>query len=317
MLKEPSGLAMTLWWSVIPLALLAGLALAAMAGLAAIGPDAPRLLTVPGERQTGVGEGVVRFQERGSGPEATVLLHGFNGQLADWDPVWHRLGACGRVLRLDLPGFGGSAWPTQDFGLPRQARRVIDFLDAQGVERAHLVGASMGGSLAAWIAAEHPQRVRSVLLLAPSGYPDSLHYGAPFGWLVKPGWPNRLAQWVARTAAYQALFPASRMLQATSVTASYGAPWAAALGRIRAPTLLIWSSGDASFHAADQVAAAIPSGRLLPVAAEAGHLLPRTAPALAAGAACRLAQGEPIEPLLETLRAMPLSDAEPDGPARR
>ena len=317
MLKEPSGLALMLWWAVLPLALLAGLGLAAMAALAAIGPDAPRLLTVPGERQAGVGEGVVRFQERGSGPEATVLLHGFNGQLADWDPVWRRLEGCGRVLRLDLPGFGGSVWPTQDFGLPRQARRVIDFLDAQGVERAHLVGASMGGSLAAWIAAEHPQRVRSVLLLAPSGYPDSLHYGAPFGWLVKPGWPNRLAQWIARTAAYQALFPASRMLQATSVTASYGEPWAAALGRIRAPTLLIWSSGDASFHAADQVAAAIPSGRLLPVAAEAGHLLPRTAPVLAAGAACGLARGEPVDPLLKALRATPLDDAEPQGPVGR
>lgn len=317
MLKEPSGLALMPWWSVLPLVVLAGLALAAMAGLAAVGPDAPPLRTVAGERQAGVGEGVIRFQERGSGPEATVLLHGFNGQLADWDAVWERLEGCRRVLRFDLPGFGGSVWPTQDFGLPRQARRVLDFLDAQGVQRVHLVGASMGGSLAAWIAAEHPERVNSVLLLAPSGYPDSLHYGAPFGWLVKPGWPNRLAQWVARTAPYQALFPSSRMLQATSVTASYGEPWAAALGRIRAPTLLIWSRGDASFHAAEQVAAAIPSGRLLPVAAEAGHLLPHTAPRLAASAACGLARGEPIEPLLEDLRATPLRDTEPDGPAGR
>ena len=43
----------------------------------------------------------------GQGP-AVLLLHGFNGQLSSWDPVWPHLVDCDRRFRLDLAGFGGS-----------------------------------------------------------------------------------------------------------------------------------------------------------------------------------------------------------------
>ena len=259
--------------------------------LNAVCPKAPPVVRVDDERILTQGQGVIRHQSRGHGSEAVVLLHGFNGQLGDWNAVWDRLDGCGHTVRLDLPGFGGSVWNTDDYTLPQQAQRFAAFLDALGIDRVTLVGTSMGGSLAAWFAAAHPQRVNGVLLLAPSGYPDSLHYRRLFGLLVKPGPANQVAGWIARNRLYAKLFPESRALQATSVTASYGHPWARALQDVSAPTLLIWSRGDTSFHAAESVAARIKNSRLQPVAANAGHLLPSTRPALVAAAACHMARG--------------------------
>jgi len=269
-------------------------ALLAAWSLQAVSPKAPRLEAVEGEQVLEMAGGRVRFAERGdrTSREAIVFLHGFNGQLGHWSAVWSRLDAdCGRALRLDLPGFGGSSWETDDFALAAQAGRLAQFLDARGIDRVTLVGTSMGGSLAAWFAAHEPKRVKQLLLAAPSGWPDSLHYDGLFGLLVKPGPINRAGGWIARSSAYRSLLPDSRALQATSVTASYGQAWADALARIEAPTLLLWSRGDSSFHAAANTTAAIPGALLQPLAADAGHLLPATRPDAIAAATCALARG--------------------------
>jgi pimeloyl-ACP methyl ester carboxylesterase len=290
------------------LAVLACLSLAAVLAAAALlvlnwaTPSAPQLIAVENAQMAQLAQGAVRYEDRGHGSDAIVLLHGFNGQLGDWNQVWGMIGHCGRTIRIDAPGFGGSAWETADFTLQAQARRVVELLDALGVEQVTLVGTSMGGSLAAWIAAEHPTRVKSLLLLAPSGYPDSLHYEGLMGLLVKPGLANRVGQWIAQSRLYALFFPRSRALQATSVTASYGRPWAEALRRIAAPTLLIWSRGDTSFHAAPSVAALVKRSSLLPVAPEAGHLLLKTRPELAAAATCGLARSLSLEQVLDELR---------------
>ena len=267
-----------------------------------VSPRAPRLVPVEGERLAEFADGTIRYQDRGAGAEAILLLHGFNGQLGDWNKVWSKTEHCGRAVRLDIPGFGGSPWRTEDFALPEQSRRVMAFLDTLGIDRVTLVGTSMGGSLAAWIAAEYPTRVKQILLLAPSGYPDSLHYAGLFGLLVKPGLANRIGTRIARSRLYAMLFPESRALQATTVTASYGHPWAQALKKISAPALLVWSRGDTSFHASSKVSAEISHSLLLPVAIDAGHLLPNTRPEVAATAACQLARGRTLEEIHNELR---------------
>lgn len=287
----------------LELATLVALVVCAAAILVAwVSPKAPALTPVGDEQVASFSEGQIRFEERAEGAEAILLLHGFNGQLGDWNQVWSSLNGCGHALRLDIPGFGASRWDTQDFSLPAQARRILDFLDARGIARVTLVGTSMGGSLAAWIAAEHPKRVTGLLLLAPSGFPDSLHYSGLFGVLVKPGPANRVGGLIASNSLYSIAFPRSRALQATSVTASYGAPWADALTRISAPTMLIWSRGDTSFHAAADVQRLIRSSQLVTVAHEAGHLLAQTRPELAAAAACLIAKGARMEDVHTALR---------------
>src|SRR4051794_37361038 len=63
------------------------------------------------ERVASFAEGEIRYQERGAGEEALLLLHGFNAELGQWDAVWERIGDLpGRQLRIDIPGFGASRW---------------------------------------------------------------------------------------------------------------------------------------------------------------------------------------------------------------
>ena len=247
--------------------------------------------------------GRFRYQSAGSGDEAMVFLHGFNSQLSIWDHVWPRLADGGRRVRLDLAGFGGSDWPASSYALPTQADRVIRFMDALGLARATLVGVSMGGSLAAWIAARHPDRVKGLVLLAPSGYPGALRYRGPFGELLRPGRPNRWATRIARTGLYRRLYPSSTALQALTVVASYGEPWARALERIRVHAWLLWSRGDATvpFASADAVARAISASTLVPLSERVGHNIPEQRPELIGELACRVHRGAKPEQILRAL----------------
>lgn len=251
---------------------------------------------LPTERSLATAEGNWRYEDVGEGDSALLLLHGFNQGLDQWDGVWAKLSACGqRRIRVDLPGFAGSRFGSDDFSLPRQAERLLAFLDARGIHKATLAGSSMGGSLAAWFAAKHPERVSQMALFAPSGYTQALTYSGMFGVLVQPGRLNHAATWIARTKPFSLLFPQSAAVQALTVTASYGAPWMEALSQIRAPTLLVWARVDpvASASTAASVARMIPNSTLLWLDASAGHSPPNTQPERVASLLCRLAKGSP------------------------
>jgi pimeloyl-ACP methyl ester carboxylesterase len=90
--------------------------------------------------------------ERAGSGEPLVLLHPLGGELVVWQPVFDRLAAERDTIALDLPGFGGSP-PLANGTAPTPqalAAAVAAFLDARGVERAHLAGNSLGG----WVALE-------------------------------------------------------------------------------------------------------------------------------------------------------------------
>jgi pimeloyl-ACP methyl ester carboxylesterase len=213
------------------------------------------------------------YRARGDSVEAPVLLlHGFGGALPDWEEVASRL-RCGRALSLDLVGFGASARPRTDYSLAMQAEHVVAFLDALGIERAVVVGQSMGASVAAWTAAHYPARVRAIGLLAPSAYPGALTHPWPRSFLYRPGPANRAAAFVAHTRLFEALFPSSLAKQALGMAASYDDRFADALGRIAQRTLLLWSPGDtvAPFWYAARFVERIPHARLVAMAPASGH----------------------------------------------
>jgi pimeloyl-ACP methyl ester carboxylesterase len=276
---------------------------ALLPSLGLIGPHAPAVVEVEDTRTLELDGGRFRYQSTGTGSEALLLLHGFNSQLSIWDAVWPWLADCGRRVRLDLAGYGGSHWRSSSYSLPSQAERVLGFMDTLGLARVTLVGVSMGGSLSAWIAARHPDRVRGLLLLAPSGYPDALRYRGPFETLLHPGLPNRCATWIANTALYRRLYPDSRALHALTVTASYGEPWARALAAIRAHAWLLWSRGDATvpFAYADAVARSIPASTLVPLSRQVGHDIPANRPQLIGTLACRVHRGAQPDHILREL----------------
>lgn len=252
--------------------------------LGVIAPRAPAPIAVDGARTVALGGGEVRYHDAGDGDAAIVFLHGFNSQLAIWDPVFARMAGGPRRIRIDLPGYGGSTWRSDTYDLPSQGARVIELLDALGVARATLVGVSMGASLAAWIAARAPARVAGLVLLAPSGYPGALRYRGPFGHVLRPGAPRSLATRIARSAPYRRRYPDSRALHALTVVASYGTPWATALADLRVHAWVVWSRGDRTvpFAYAGAVCRATPASTLIPLPAEVGHDVPRRRPALIA-----------------------------------
>ncbi len=108
------------------------------------------------------------WRERGDGP-LVVLLHGLGGSRISWEPQLESLGERRRVAAWDLPGYGAAApLPDQPCTFRALAAAAADWIVELGAEQAHVVGISMGGMIAQYLAAWHPQRVRSLTLLSSS-----------------------------------------------------------------------------------------------------------------------------------------------------
>ncbi len=107
------------------------------------------------------------YLEAGEGP-AVVLLHGLGATNSSMLPTLADLSHDHRVLAPDLPGFGESGKPLRAYHPAFYADWLHAFLNATGVERAVLVGNSMGGRIAIEMALRHPARVERLVLFAPS-----------------------------------------------------------------------------------------------------------------------------------------------------
>ncbi len=94
-----------------------------------------------------------------------VLLHGFLGRGADWDPAVGRLAETRAVLAPDLPGHGAAP---EAASLDAAADALADLLDAERLGAVDLAGYSMGGRLALLFAVRHPGRVRRLVLVSAS-----------------------------------------------------------------------------------------------------------------------------------------------------
>ena len=104
------------------------------------------------------------------GRPVLVALHGIGAQKDHWPRLARRLAPRLRTVAPDLPGFGDSdRAPDADYSMTAQAEAVVQVLDALALDAVHLAGSSMGGRIAAEVAAAHPGRLRSLWLLAPAG----------------------------------------------------------------------------------------------------------------------------------------------------
>ncbi len=101
---------------------------------------------------------LLHYLEEGRGP-ATVLVHGLGGFAESWRHNIPELARHGRVIALDLPGFGRSGKPRRPYTLCFLAQALHGLLQALGVDRVRLVGHSLGGAVAARFALDHPGRV--------------------------------------------------------------------------------------------------------------------------------------------------------------
>lgn len=209
----------------------------------------------------------LHYQDTGR-PDAPVLilLHGFGASLQTWDTWVPQLARDYRVIRLDLPGFGlTGATPTRDYSEARDVATLKQFADQLGLHHFSVLGHSLGGKLAWALAADVPDRVKTLVLMAPDGFAPPDQWGtkpyevpAIMG-LVKYSLPKPLVRqfvgvgfsdplWLtdALVDRYHDMLRAPGVRQAILDRAqqtTYADP-IARLQKIKAPTLLIWGEKD-------------------------------------------------------------------------
>jgi pimeloyl-ACP methyl ester carboxylesterase len=172
----------------------------------------------PAERRLRFGRAAgLAYMEAGEG-EPVLMIHGLGGTKASFLPTVVALARAGyHAIAIDQPGFGDSHKPLfAPYDPAFMARGATSFLDARGIESAHIVGNSLGGRVALELGLAHPERTRKLALLACS-----------LAWKRRPAWARYLSLARPELGLIQ---PAPRPVVERIVRGSIpnGAGWAAA-----------------------------------------------------------------------------------------
>jgi len=235
-------------------------------------------------------------EKRGDGA-AVVLVHGLmaTGEMFRFlaEPLADRF----RLIMPDLPGHGHSAQVPGPYTVKAMAARLADTLGSQGIQDAHVMGYSHGGTVAQQLAHDAPHLVRSLALVATYAHNTATRRERVEGWLA----PNlvrllgmrRLAALIARpgTGGGPSLTPdqitwlrgmlasngTAAMAQAAKELSGFDSrPW---LGQLRTPCLVVSGGLDTAVpaHHAAMLADGIPGARAVTIA-DAGHTMIWTHP---------------------------------------
>jgi pimeloyl-ACP methyl ester carboxylesterase len=250
------------------------------------------------------GDRTVRIVESGGASRPVyVLVHGLGMAHEYWNGLATALESTGRVLALDLPGFGDSPKPDEPLSIPASGALVGELLAAEGVTRAVLVGHSTGAQVVTETAAQRPDLVGAVVLIGATVNPRE------------------------RSVPKQAL----RFLQDMSLTnpkvlavglklyLETGPAWFTAnlrpmidhrmeraLPRVHAPTLVVRAEHDSIVPRdwAREMTRLLPAGRYIEVPGR-GHETMVTSGEQVADLIARHARGEPVGQLVPEASDLP------------
>jgi len=113
------------------------------------------------------------YIEKGTG-EPVILIHGFFYDSFTWHNNIEALANRFKVYAFDLWGFGYSTREPMDYGYPLYADQLLKFLDTLGIQKASLVGHSMGGGTSIFFTVHHRDRVNKMILVDSAGMPNPL-----------------------------------------------------------------------------------------------------------------------------------------------
>ena len=212
--------------------------------------------------------GPVAASRAGESGPPVVLLHGLAGSEAWWSRNVPALSDAFQVLAVDLPGFGSSHRDARLI-LDEVPAQVVALLDEMGIERAHVIGHSMGGLVAGGLAADHPERVDRLVLV------DAGFLSFDPGWLHRIAGPQRTLPWTSPTILPVLVRDAIRsgpVRMAKATNQLLRKDWRHKLPAITAPTLVVWGEHDhvCSPRIGKQIVAAVPDARLV-IIPGAGH----------------------------------------------
>jgi len=242
----------------------------------------------------GVGDINMYYEEHGKG-EPLLLIAGWGTDLSCWQLQVPELSTKYRVIAFDNRGAGRTDAPDEPYSFRMMADDAVGLLDALRIDKAHVLGMSMGGCIAQEIAIEHPERTRSLILAATTAAPGEclllMHTLAAWTAAMKEGvdpktmariqlpyvvtgrffeQPEMVALFVDTMAANPCQPKAYACQRQTE--ASAGQDTRARLKQITAPTLVLVGREDILLpvRQSEELAALIPGAKLI-VLEEGAH----------------------------------------------
>jgi 3-oxoadipate enol-lactonase len=223
-----------------------------------------------------------------------LLIQGLGTDSRGWALQRLAFGRRYRCYGVDNRGTGRSDRPAGPYSLERMALDALAVLDAEGVERAHVIGASMGGVIAQIIGVLHPERTRSLVLACTAcrhhewrrellqEWADAVDEGgmAALGdealeWLVGPRLRKRFGIWLNLLARILLQSPPEPFIAQVGAILDASDELRLELATVRVPTLVVTGSQDSLTPVGDaeELAELIPHARLEVISGAAHGLM--------------------------------------------
>jgi len=228
------------------------------------------------------------------GGDPVLMIQGLGADKNGWNLQRIALGFRYRVIALDNRGAGRSDQPFGTYTLDQMADDAVTVLDHAGIDRAHVVGASMGGVIAQLVALHHPDRVRSLTLACTACRNHEWRRELVSGWAATASeqgmgaMTREAARWVIGPRSWRRMWPAIGWLGpmrtrqpshgfVSQVRAILEADDTAAkdLSGIAVPTLVIVGNQDVltTRGDAEELAESIPTAELVVISGAAHGLM--------------------------------------------